>query len=43
MFTIPKQPIRQRRQGLPQFVTSRGGEYLFLPGLRALQWLADAT
>lgn len=42
MFTIPKQPIRQRRQGLPQFVTNRGGEYLFVPGLRALQWLADA-
>jgi Dyp-type peroxidase family len=42
LFTIPKQPIRQRLQGLPQFVTNRGGEYLFLPGLRALQWLADA-
>jgi deferrochelatase/peroxidase EfeB len=42
MFTIPKQPIRQRLQGLPQFVTNRGGEYFFLPGLRALQWLADA-
>jgi Dyp-type peroxidase family len=43
VFTIPKQPIRQRLQGLPQFVTNRGGEYFFLPGLRALQWLADAT
>jgi Dyp-type peroxidase family len=42
MFTIPKQPIRQRLQGLPRFVTNRGGEYFFLPGLRALQWLADA-
>jgi Dyp-type peroxidase family len=42
VFTIPKQPIRQRLQGLPQFVTNRGGEYFFLPGLRALQWLADA-
>ncbi len=42
LFTIPKQPIRQRLQGLPQFVANRGGEYLFLPGLRALQWLADA-
>jgi Dyp-type peroxidase family len=42
LFTIPKQPIRQRLQGLPQFVTNGGGEYFFLPGLRALQWLADA-
>jgi len=43
MFTIPKQPIRQRLQGLPQFVINRGGEYCFVPGLRALQWLANRT
>ncbi len=43
IFTIPRQPIRQRLQGLPQFVTTRGGEYFFLPGLRALQWLANAA
>jgi Dyp-type peroxidase family len=42
MFTIPRQPIRQRFRGLPQFVTNRGGEYFFLPSLRALRWLADA-
>jgi Dyp-type peroxidase family len=42
VLTIPKQPIRQRLQGLPQFVTNRGGEYFFVPGLRALQWLTDA-
>lgn len=42
VFTIPKQPIRQRLGGLPRFVTNRGGEYFFLPGLRALRWLADA-
>lgn len=41
VFTIPKQPIRRRLQGLPQFVTVRGGEYFFMPGLSALQWLAD--
>lgn len=28
------------RQGMPQFVQVRGGAYFFLPGLRALQWLA---
>ncbi len=40
MFTIPKSPIRRRLHGLPQFVTLRGGEYCFMPGLRALSWLA---
>jgi hypothetical protein len=29
------------RQGLPQFVVTRGGEYGFLPGLRAMKWLGD--
>jgi Dyp-type peroxidase family len=42
-FTIPKQPIRQRLHGLPRFVTVRGGEYFFLPGLRALRWLANGA
>ena len=40
VFTIPKRPVRRRLQGLPAFVTVRGGEYCFLPGLRALRWLA---
>jgi Dyp-type peroxidase family len=40
-FTIPQSPIRRRLQGLPQFVITRGGEYCFMPGLRALRWLAD--
>jgi Dyp-type peroxidase family len=41
VFTIPAQPIRRRIQDLPSFVVTRGGEYLFAPGLRALRWLAD--
>ena len=41
MFTIPKVPIRRRLHGLPQFVTLRGGEYCFMPGLAALKWLAE--
>jgi Dyp-type peroxidase family len=39
-FTIPQRPARRRLHGLPRFVTVRGGEYCFLPGLRALRWLA---
>jgi Dyp-type peroxidase family len=41
IFTVPEQPIRRRLRGLPQFVVTRGGEYCFMPGLKALQWLAD--
>jgi Dyp-type peroxidase family len=40
-FTIPRRPVRRRLQGLPRFVVSRGGEYCFMPGLRALRWLAQ--
>lgn len=40
-FDIPKRPLRARLQGLPNFVVNRGGEYCFLPGLRALRWLGD--
>jgi len=41
IFTIPEQPIRRRLRGLPQFVVTRGGEYGFMPGLKALRWIAD--
>jgi Dyp-type peroxidase family len=40
-FTIPQHPIRRRLQTLPPFVVTRGGEYCFAPGLRALRWLAE--
>jgi hypothetical protein len=40
-FTIPQQPIRRRLKGLPAFVVNRGGEYGFMPGLKALRWLAE--
>jgi Dyp-type peroxidase family len=40
-FTVPRQPIRRRLTELPPFVVNRGGEYCFMPGLRALRWLAD--
>jgi Dyp-type peroxidase family len=40
MFTVPALPVRRRFAGLPRFVTVRGGAYFFLPGLRALRYLA---
>ena len=42
-FSIP-QPAGpdQRLSGLPQFVTVLGGAYFFLPGIRALRYLATA-
>ena len=40
-LTVPRRPVRRRLQGIPQFVVTRGGEYCFMPGLRALRWLAD--
>ncbi len=35
-------PARARRRlaALPRFVNTRGGEYFFVPGKRALAWLA---
>ncbi|WP_199812465.1 Dyp-type peroxidase [Streptomyces sp. NRRL S-337] len=40
-FTIPKRPVRRRLQQLPRFAVTKGGEYLFLPGIRALKWIAE--
>jgi Dyp-type peroxidase family len=41
-YKIPKRPIRKRITGLPAFTTVRGGAYFFLPGLKALRYLASA-
>ncbi|QAU44926.1 Dyp-type peroxidase [Bradyrhizobium guangzhouense] len=41
-FTIPRSGAPRRRlQSLPAFVSTRGGEYFFLPGIAALRSLAD--
>jgi deferrochelatase/peroxidase EfeB len=42
-MTIPKRPIRRKIVGLPAFTTIRGGAYFFLPGIRALRFLAGAA
>ena len=39
-FTIPHRPIKKKIKGLPAFTTVRGGAYFFLPGIRALHFLA---
>lgn len=39
-FTIQGDPVRQRVTNLEKFVEVRGGEYFFLPGLRALNFIA---
>ncbi len=40
-FNIPARPFRNRLKALPRFVTVVGGAYCFLPGLRALRYLAS--
>jgi deferrochelatase/peroxidase EfeB len=42
-MTIPKRPIRKKIVGLPAFTTIKGGAYFFLPGIRALRFLAGVT
>jgi deferrochelatase/peroxidase EfeB len=39
-YRIPGQPVRTRLTGLPRFVAVQGGAYFFLPGIRAVRWLA---
>jgi hypothetical protein len=39
-FTAQAEPIRVRYRDLPAFVTTEGGAYFFLPGLRALTFLS---
>lgn len=43
VFHIPKRPLRLHLNGLARFVVNRGGEYCFLPGLRALRWLGELS
>jgi Dyp-type peroxidase family len=43
LFTVQARPVRQRYEGLPKVVKVRAGEYFFLPGLRALNFLCDGS
>ena len=42
-YKIPKRPIRKKITGLPAFTTLRGGAYFFLPGIKALGYLAAVS
>ena len=39
-FSMPANPVRNRLTGIPAFVTVRGGGYFFMPGIRAIRYLA---
>jgi hypothetical protein len=41
VFTVPATPLRERYRDLPRFVSVRGGAYFFMPGIRALRYLAE--
>jgi hypothetical protein len=41
-FTVPGLPAPSRIHGLPRFIIVKGGEYFFLPGIRALKYLTGA-
>jgi deferrochelatase/peroxidase EfeB len=40
-MTIPKRPVKKKLKGLPAFTTVKGGAYFFLPGIKALRYLAS--
>ncbi len=42
-FKIPRRPIRKLIKGLPAFTTIKGGAYFFLPGIKALRYLAGLS
>jgi deferrochelatase/peroxidase EfeB len=41
-FTIQQDGVRRRFAGMPNFVTTRGGAYFFMPGIAGVRYLASA-
>lgn len=39
-YTVPGHPVRGRVVDVPSFVSVRGGAYFFMPGIRAIRYLA---
>jgi deferrochelatase/peroxidase EfeB len=42
-YAFPAKPVRRRIVGLPAFVVTKGGEHVFLPGIRGLRCLAEGV
>jgi deferrochelatase/peroxidase EfeB len=42
-FTIPRKPARRRIHGIQTFNVLKGGEYLFMPSITALKWVANLS
>jgi Dyp-type peroxidase family len=40
-FTVQERPFNKHYDGLPRFVTVRGGGYFFVPGISAIRFLAN--
>ena len=40
-FTLQREPVNRRIEGLPAFVAMKGGAYFFMPGMRALHFLTE--
>lgn len=41
VFTVQDDPLRTRAHNLGRYVTVKGGDYFFLPGIRALRYLGS--
>jgi hypothetical protein len=41
VFTVQADPLRTRVHNLKRFVTVKGGDYFFLPSIRALRFLSS--
>lgn len=40
-YTVPAKPVRRRVRDVPSFVSVRGGAYFFMPGIRAIRYIAS--
>lgn len=40
-FTEQASPVRKKVEGIPRFVNVKGGAYFFMPGLKAIKFLAS--
>ncbi|MDQ4047975.1 MAG: Dyp-type peroxidase [Actinomycetota bacterium] len=40
-YTVQADPVRRRATEVPSFITVKGGAYFFMPGIRAIRYLAS--